>query len=541
MVKLSVAAAVAVGLALVAGEARAAKPEQVLNHHLVRPARIGPEQTAGGRVLLTPWRDTDDVVEGWDWSLPPGVRPVERSGLIFPRSEKRSFPGNKLLNVAVFWRDVEPQEGRYDFAPIRRKLENLPEGFVGCRFYLYCTVAYRLSRGRRDTVAPGWLAKHNIPVIDMTSMEGRFQLFSYPIWDERYHKRVGPRVQGQRAQAGVGRRRAGRLPRRARLSRRHGPGDEARLRAGHGAALRVRRELPLRAGQPVAGPRRRRSGLPADRRDVPPDRRGPGVRRRERGVRAALDRAVRAAGDPSIPLPPVHDPRAPDAAELPVDVPVVGGHGPVVDGLREPCARPAGHRLARRVLLPAGEHRAGLLRGEERQDGADPQLRAMAHPARPRRIPHGAGRQGGPARDDVDGARRPQVRLDRPPHRSRRRQQPNGLRARRPIPPRRPARRGDQGDLPRRRPRAMVAGLHAARRGEGPQDRRLPRHRQGLHRHLPPGRRVLCRQGRGLRLPPGGRGRGRHVLIRPRDQAARQFGKVFADPIEHFRKLVEHI
>ena len=163
--------------------------ESTLNHHLVRSARIGPAQTAGGRVRLTPWRDTDDVVEGWDWSLPPGVKPVERSGLIFPRSEKRSFPGNKLLNVTAFWRDVEPQEGRYDFTAIRKKLEDLPEGFVGCRFILYATVAYRLRKGKRDNIAPAWLAKHNIPVIDMTGMEGRFQLFSYPIWHAGYHKR----------------------------------------------------------------------------------------------------------------------------------------------------------------------------------------------------------------------------------------------------------------------------------------------------------------------------------------------------------------
>ena len=42
-------------------------------------------------VPLTPWRNTDDTIEGWDWSLPPRVKPVANSGLIFGR-EKRTFP-----------------------------------------------------------------------------------------------------------------------------------------------------------------------------------------------------------------------------------------------------------------------------------------------------------------------------------------------------------------------------------------------------------------------------------------------------------------
>jgi hypothetical protein len=167
-----------------------ATPEQVLNHHLVRSARLGPEPAKDGLVPLMPWRDKDDVVEGWDWSLPPGVRPVPNSGLIFPRREKRSCPGNKLLDVAVYWRDVEPEEGRFAFDEVRRKLEALPEGITGWRFHFYASVSHRTSRGKTDPgVAPEWLKEYGIPVIDMTAMEGRFQLFNYAIWDERYHKR----------------------------------------------------------------------------------------------------------------------------------------------------------------------------------------------------------------------------------------------------------------------------------------------------------------------------------------------------------------
>jgi len=166
-----------------------ATPEQVLNHHLVRSARLGQAATPDGLVPLMPWRTADDVVEGWDWSLPPGIQPVPRSGLIFGGREKRRFPGNKLADVAVFWRDVEPEEGRYAFEKLRKRLESLPEGVVGCRFHFYASVSHRISRGRRQPIGPAWLATHNIPTIDMTSMEGRFQLFNYAIWHEDYHRR----------------------------------------------------------------------------------------------------------------------------------------------------------------------------------------------------------------------------------------------------------------------------------------------------------------------------------------------------------------
>ena len=166
-----------------------ATPEQVFNHHVVRSATLGSAPSESGLVALMPWRAQDDVLEGWDWSLPPGIAPVPNSGLIFSRGQKRHFPGNKLLDIGVYWRDVEPEEGRFEFEQLRKKLENLPEGISGYRFHFYATVAHRLSKGKVTPVAPDWLEKYHIPLIDMTAMEGRFQLFNYPIWDARYHKR----------------------------------------------------------------------------------------------------------------------------------------------------------------------------------------------------------------------------------------------------------------------------------------------------------------------------------------------------------------
>ncbi len=181
----------------------AATPEQVLNHHLVRSAQLGPGEADA--VRLMPWRSKDDVVEGWDWSLPAGVAAAPNSGLIFSRREQRRFPGNRLLDAGVFWRDVEPEEGRFEFGPIKAKLEHPPEGAAGYRFHFYATVAHKMTKGgRKQPVAPDWLGACGIPVIDMTSMESRFQLFNYPIWDERYHRRY-LRVIEALGRSGIGR------------------------------------------------------------------------------------------------------------------------------------------------------------------------------------------------------------------------------------------------------------------------------------------------------------------------------------------------
>lgn len=170
---------------------RPARPEEVLNHDKTLSADLKDQNADENAVALMPWRAGDDIVDGWDWSLPPGIEPVERSGLIFRSGEKRSLPGNKLMDIAVYWRDVEPEEGVYDFEPLRKKLANPPEGVVGYRFHFYGSVAERRfpDQEKGGGVAPDWLAKYDIPVVDMTSMEGRFQLFNYAIWHPEYHKR----------------------------------------------------------------------------------------------------------------------------------------------------------------------------------------------------------------------------------------------------------------------------------------------------------------------------------------------------------------
>ena len=72
---------------------------------------------------LHPWRTTDDVVEGWDWSLPPGVLPADRSGVAFFGTAPPGYAGRRLELLTWSWARLEPQEGEYDFEPLRREIE----------------------------------------------------------------------------------------------------------------------------------------------------------------------------------------------------------------------------------------------------------------------------------------------------------------------------------------------------------------------------------------------------------------------------------
>jgi len=146
----------------------------------------------------TPWRTSNAVVAGWDWSLPPYVKPAPSSGLIYRKGDTISLPGNKLVDVGIFWRELEPEEGKYNFAPLREQLENLPEDCAGYRLHIYASVARKdfwdKKTGEKvehysQRTAPLWLKKYDIPTLAMDKVDNGFQLVNYAIWHPAYHSR----------------------------------------------------------------------------------------------------------------------------------------------------------------------------------------------------------------------------------------------------------------------------------------------------------------------------------------------------------------
>jgi hypothetical protein len=86
---------------------------------------IGALAADTDRTFTGGWRQSDDIVTGWDWSLPPGVKPAEGSGIFNLNSNvPANFPGFHLKQVNATWSELEPVEGRYDFSSITSALND---------------------------------------------------------------------------------------------------------------------------------------------------------------------------------------------------------------------------------------------------------------------------------------------------------------------------------------------------------------------------------------------------------------------------------
>lgn len=86
------------------------------------------------------WRETDDVIDGWDWSLPPGVMPAENAKVRFgwngwKRGIETFNPPEGLTVVDelwVYWDQIEEEEGEYDFSGLKAQIaERLAQGCDG--------------------------------------------------------------------------------------------------------------------------------------------------------------------------------------------------------------------------------------------------------------------------------------------------------------------------------------------------------------------------------------------------------------------------
>lgn len=86
----------------------------------------------------TGW-DHDHIATGWDWSLPAGIAPAERSGVVCSRLTQK-LPGHRLVHVASTWRELEPHEGEYVFDALKRKIEQAAAGCDGVLLSVYGSV-----------------------------------------------------------------------------------------------------------------------------------------------------------------------------------------------------------------------------------------------------------------------------------------------------------------------------------------------------------------------------------------------------------------
>ena len=147
-----------------------------------------------------PWNESDHTVDGEDWSLPPWVRAAPYSGIQAPKAVTKDFPGRIQRSVKATWLSVEPEEGRFDFAPLRAAvLEASEQGRYSVKLGLAATVwETRYFRQLGDPAiarvevgsAPRWLTRYGIPIIEeRPNASTPFQVINLDIYHPEYHRR----------------------------------------------------------------------------------------------------------------------------------------------------------------------------------------------------------------------------------------------------------------------------------------------------------------------------------------------------------------
>ena len=126
-----------------------------------------------------PWRNVDDVIEGWDWSLPPGLKPADNSLICLSRdahnTPKVSFPANPVVSLWIFWSQLEPEEGVYKFDELTAQIRDIEARGYGVIIRPITAVYARpdypdastTQDWRKGHCAPPWLvSKYNVTRIE---------------------------------------------------------------------------------------------------------------------------------------------------------------------------------------------------------------------------------------------------------------------------------------------------------------------------------------------------------------------------------------
>ena len=149
-------------------------------YHKTPLAQIRPQE----------WKLAEHVIDGWDWSLPPTVKPAPNgllavyriSNIERPLSsdiQSLDLPVNETIEIWVKWRDLEPEEGKFRFDQLRNRIEEASQR--GCR------VVLRILSSA-TTFAPEWLATYKVPLRQENS-KNKPKVTNYEISNPEFHKR----------------------------------------------------------------------------------------------------------------------------------------------------------------------------------------------------------------------------------------------------------------------------------------------------------------------------------------------------------------
>lgn len=141
-------------------------------------------------VKAAEWDWNNSIKDGWDWSLPPNVKPDESSYSMIYRANMRGmkkiselkpveFPSIPVVGFWCDWKDIEKNEGEYDFQPLINMIKAAAEKGYGSMVRIHTAA---------PIFAPKWLEKYNVNIIENRKGKGD-KVTPYDPSHPEFHKR----------------------------------------------------------------------------------------------------------------------------------------------------------------------------------------------------------------------------------------------------------------------------------------------------------------------------------------------------------------
>ena len=148
------------------------------------------------------WRTSDDIIDGWDFSLPPSAGVSDKSLLCVSRNArslpKVNFPANPVISLWVRWKDLEPKEGQYKFDKLLADIKTAEQAGYGVVIRPMTAVWESLAHPDESKTtdrlrqskkcAPDYLvAKYNVPRIRQKPKKN-WRLVNLDVTNKDFHR-----------------------------------------------------------------------------------------------------------------------------------------------------------------------------------------------------------------------------------------------------------------------------------------------------------------------------------------------------------------
>lgn len=159
------------------------------------------------KVIAQPWSNSNNIINGWDWSLPAGIKTSPTAFVNIPNNPNSGIPCRNLDQIRMTWNELEPTEGTYRWDLLRTSIDqSIAKGYSGVVLRIWGSVwevvAYPdrtipLTKWPGGTLAaPRWLRSgaYKVPLIEMkpsshVTTTADWQIINCDIMDAVYHEK----------------------------------------------------------------------------------------------------------------------------------------------------------------------------------------------------------------------------------------------------------------------------------------------------------------------------------------------------------------